>query len=50
MWPLGRAVNGEQLVERVSGRALSAQPFLAYLGSKVDQLADGTVGTNRISA
>ncbi|MFN6345480.1 MAG: carboxypeptidase M32, partial [Cyanobium sp.] len=50
VWPLGRAVNGEQLVERVSGRALSAQPFLAYLGSKVDQLADGPVGTNRIPA
>jgi carboxypeptidase Taq len=50
VWPLGRAVNGEQLVERVSGRALSAQPFLAYLGSKVDQLADGIVGTNRIPA
>jgi carboxypeptidase Taq len=50
VWPLGRAVNGEQLVERVSGRALSAQPFLAYLGSKVAQLADGPVGTPRIPA
>jgi carboxypeptidase Taq len=41
VWPLGRSVNGEQLVERVSGRPLSAQPFLAYLRSKVAELAAG---------
>jgi len=35
VWPLGRSVNGEQLVERVTGRPLSAEPFLAYLRGKV---------------
>jgi carboxypeptidase Taq len=39
VWPLGRSVNGEQLVERVSGRPLEARPFLAHLGRK---LAQGT--------
>ena len=38
VWPLGRAVNGEELVERVSGRPLSAQPFLRYLRAKVEAL------------
>ncbi len=38
VWPLGRLVNGEELVERVSGRPLCAQPFLTYLRSKVDEL------------
>jgi carboxypeptidase Taq len=41
VWPLGRAVNGEELVERVTGRALSAQPFLRYLRAKVEELAVG---------
>ncbi len=41
VWPLGRSVNGEQLVEQVSGRALSAEPFLAYLRAKVQELASG---------
>ena len=41
VWPLGRSVNGEQLVERVSGRPLSAQPFLTYLRAKVAALASG---------
>ena len=35
VWPLGRSVNGEQLVQRVTGRPLSAEPFLAYLRGKV---------------
>ncbi|MEB3327183.1 MAG: carboxypeptidase M32 [Synechococcus sp.] len=38
VWPLGRSVNGEELVETVSGRPLSAEPFLAYLRSKVGEL------------
>ena len=41
VWSLGRSVNGEELVERVSGRPLSSQPFLRYLRSKVDELAIG---------
>ena len=41
VWPLGRSVNGEELVEQVSGRRLSAQPFLAYLRTKVAELATG---------
>ena len=40
VWPLGRSVNGEELVERVSGRPLSAGPFLTYLRSKVAALQD----------
>jgi carboxypeptidase Taq len=31
-------VNGEQLVQQVSGQPLSATPFLAYLRGKVEQL------------
>jgi carboxypeptidase Taq len=38
VWPLGRLVNGEELVQTISGRPLSAQPFLTYLGSKVEAL------------
>jgi carboxypeptidase Taq len=38
VWPLGRSVNGEQLVERVSGRPLSPHPFLSYLREKVGAL------------
>jgi len=38
VWPLGRSVNGEQLVEQVSGRRLSAQPFLTYLRAKLAEL------------
>jgi carboxypeptidase Taq len=41
VWPLGRSVNGEELVERVTGRALSAQPFLRYLRAKVEELTVG---------
>ncbi|MFN9628777.1 MAG: carboxypeptidase M32 [Cyanobacteriota bacterium] len=35
VWPLGRSVNGEELVQAVSGRPLSAEPFLAHLRRKV---------------
>jgi carboxypeptidase Taq len=42
VWPLGRSVNGEQLVERVTGKQLSAGPFLAYLRHKVEVLTTGT--------
>ena len=42
VWPLGRSVNGEQLVEQVSGRSLSAEPFLTYLRAKVEALTTGT--------
>ncbi|MFM1813047.1 MAG: hypothetical protein RLZZ336_1985 [Cyanobacteriota bacterium] len=38
VWPLGRSVNAEQLVEQVTGRPLSPQPFLAYLRDKVEAL------------
>ena len=34
VWPLGRSVNGEQLVQQVSGEPLSAAPFLRYLEEK----------------
>jgi carboxypeptidase Taq len=40
VWPLGRLVNGEELVQAVSGRPLSAQPFLTYLEAKVGALSD----------
>jgi carboxypeptidase Taq len=39
VWPLGRQVNGEELVEAVSHRALSAEPFLAYLEAKLARLS-----------
>jgi carboxypeptidase Taq len=39
VWPLGRSVNGEELVRAVSGKVLSAEPFLAHLRRKVAQLA-----------
>jgi carboxypeptidase Taq len=38
VWSLGRSVNGEELVRAVSGRPLSAQPFLTYLRAKVEAL------------
>jgi len=38
VWPLGRSVTGDQLVERVSGAPLSAEPFLRYLDGKVTRL------------
>jgi carboxypeptidase Taq len=42
VWPLGRSVTGEELVERVSGRPLEARPFLDHLGRK---LAEATCST-----
>ena len=39
VWPLGRSVNAEELVDQVSGQPLSPQPFLAYLKTKVDELS-----------
>jgi len=39
VWPLGRSVNGEELVEQVSGQGLSARPFLSYLAAKLERLA-----------
>jgi carboxypeptidase Taq len=38
VWPLGRSVNAEELVQQVTGRPLSAEPFLAYLRGKVHDL------------
>ena len=38
VWPLGRSVNAEELVKKVSGHPLSAQPFLTYLRAKVAEL------------
>ncbi len=38
LWPLGRSVNAEQLVEQVTGRPLSSDAFLTYLRAKVGQL------------
>jgi carboxypeptidase Taq len=41
IWPLGRSVNAEQLVQQVTGRPLSSSSFLTYLRAKVGQLAEG---------
>ncbi len=41
VWPLGRSVNGEELVSQVTGEPLSATPFLTYLSDKVDRLLEG---------
>ena len=38
VWPLGRRVNGEDLVRQVCGEPLSAAPFLRYLEAKVERL------------
>jgi carboxypeptidase Taq len=40
VWPLGRGVNGEVLVQRVSGSPLSAAPFLRYLRTKLELLLE----------
>ena len=43
--PVGRAMNAEQLVQSVSGRALTPEPFLLYLEDKLDRvLATSPVG------
>jgi carboxypeptidase Taq len=41
VWPLGRSVNSEELVQQVSGAPLNAQPFLRYLSAKVEALQAG---------
>lgn len=41
VWPLGRAVTGETLVERVTGRALSPRPFLDHLRRTIALAAEG---------
>jgi len=38
VWPLGRRVHGEELVQQVCGEALSASPFLRYVEAKVERL------------
>jgi carboxypeptidase Taq len=38
VYPLGRSVNAEQLVELVTGSTLTAEPFLTYLEQKLDRL------------
>jgi len=38
VWPLGRSVTGEELVEGVCGAPLHAAPFLRYLEAKVHRL------------
>jgi carboxypeptidase Taq len=38
VWPLGRSVDAEELVQQVSGRTLTAEPFLAYLEAKLERL------------
>ena len=38
VYPLGRSVNASELVEQVSGRPLSAEPFLSYLAAKLERL------------
>ena len=38
VWPLGRRVNGEELVQQVCGEPLSAAPFLRYLKAKLERL------------
>ncbi|MFM8277813.1 MAG: carboxypeptidase M32, partial [Cyanobium sp.] len=42
VWPLGRSTNGEELVQQITGRPLSAQPFLTYLRAKVEELASAS--------
>ncbi len=36
VWPLGRSVNGEELVQRVSGAPLAAEPFLRHLEGRLE--------------
>jgi carboxypeptidase Taq len=36
--PVGRAMNAEELVQKVSGRALTPEPFLSYLEDKLDRV------------
>jgi carboxypeptidase Taq len=39
VYTLGRSVNAEQLVERVTGRSLSCKPFTDYLEKKIEMLS-----------
>jgi len=39
VYPLGRSVDGAELVQRVSGEPLSSAPFLRYLNTKLERLA-----------
>jgi carboxypeptidase Taq len=45
VWPLGRSVNSEQLVQRISAEPLSPRPFLDYLKQKLEQLRSAAVTT-----
>ena len=36
--PIGRMMNGDQLVEHVTAKPLSSQPFLDYLEDKLEQM------------
>ena len=38
VYPLGRSVNAAELVQRVSGSPLRAEPFLRYLAAKLERL------------
>ncbi|MGB1416434.1 MAG: carboxypeptidase M32 [Synechococcus sp.] len=38
--PVGRALNAEQLVQRISGRPLDSAPFLRYLDGKLAALSE----------
>jgi carboxypeptidase Taq len=40
VWPLGRSVEGEELVQQVSGQPLSPDPFLRYLSAKLERLLE----------
>jgi carboxypeptidase Taq len=40
VWPHGRSCDGDELVHRVSGRPLAAEPFLNYLKDKLTRLAE----------
>jgi carboxypeptidase Taq len=42
VYPLGRSVNAEELVEQVSGQRLSAAAFLRYLRNKLERLQADT--------
>ena len=48
--PIGRALNAEELVERVSGQPLSSGAFLTYLEAKLDRLMVGREGVDGSTA
>jgi carboxypeptidase Taq len=45
VWPLGRSVNGAELVEQLSGRPLEARPFLDHLKRKLAEAIGPACGT-----